>query len=115
MFLTKPHEVELMRHVWENTDEGVKSLAAWQHLRSLADERVHRSRATVINFLNKMTRENFLVDNKKTGKGGEHSVYYPSPDFPCEEAYIREMAMRMVKAAGDMLNVTFVPKQNPVN
>ena len=103
-----------MRYVWDNADEGVISYDAWQHLISLADETVHRSRASVIFFLQAMTKDGFLIDNKNTGKGGEHSVWSPSPDFPCEEFYIREMAMRMVKAAGDILNVTFMVKQNPV-
>ena len=103
-----------MRYVWDNADEGVKSYDAWQHLKSLADETVHRSRASVIFFLQAMTKDGFLIDNKNTGKGGEHSVWSPSPAFPCEVSYIQEMAMRMVKAAEGILNVTFEPKQTPV-
>ena len=103
-----------MRYVWDNADEGVISKDAWQHLHTLADEKLHMSRASVIFFLKDMTKDGFLVDNEKTGKGGKHSVWFPSPDFPCEEAYMREMAIRLKDVAGEILNVTFVPKQDPV-
>ena len=103
-----------MRYVWDNADEGVISKDAWQHLHTLADEKLHMSRASVIFFLKDMTKNGFLVDNEKTGKGGKHSVWSPSPDFPCEVSYMQEKAMQMVKAAEVILNVTFVPKQDPV-
>jgi len=110
----KPYQVELIRYVWANADEGVISRYAHLHLHTLADEKLHKSRASVIFFLRDMTNEGFLVDKEKPGQGGYHSVWTPSPDFPCEEAYMKEMAMRLVKVAGDILNVTFVPRQNPV-
>ena len=103
-----------MRYVWENADEGVKSVAAHQHLATLIDETLHKSRASVIFFLDDMTEDGILVKDEKTGKGGAHGVWKPSPDFPCEEAYMREMAMRLVKVAEAILNVTFTPKQTPV-
>jgi len=103
-----------MRFVWTNADEGVKSYDAWQHLISLADEKVHRSRASVIFFLQAMTRDGFLVDNERPGQGGYHSVWTPSPDVPCEESYMKEMAFRLRDIAGEILNVTFEIKQKPV-
>jgi len=110
----KPYQVEVMRYVWDNAEEGVISNDAWQHLIGLADESVHRSRASVIFFLDDMKDEGFLVKYDKTGKGGKRGVWKPSPDAPCEKAFINEMAMRLVKAAGEILNVTFVTKQDPV-
>ena len=107
----KPYQVELIRHVWANADEGVISRTAHEYLHTLADETLHKSRASVIFFLRDMTNEGFLVDKEKPGQGGYHSVWTPSPDFPCEEAYMREMAMRMVKSAEAILNVTFMVKQ----
>ena len=103
-----------MRNVWANADEGIISNNAHQHLISLSDKSVHRSRASVIFFLQAMTEDEFLVEVKKLGKGGTRGVWKPSPDFPCEEAFMREMAMRMVKTAEDILNVEFVVKQKPV-
>jgi len=103
-----------MRFVWANADEGVKSYDAWQHLISLVDDSIHRSRASVIFFLQAMTRDGFLVDNERPGQGGYHSVWTPSPDVPCEESYMQTMAMQMVKVAGEILNVTFEIKQTPV-
>ncbi len=110
----KPYQAAVMRFVWANADEGVISRYAHLHLHTLADEDQHKSRASVIFFLKDMTEDGFLVDKEKTGKGGAHSVWTPSPDFPCEEAYMREMAMRLVKVAGDILNVEFTVKQKPV-
>ena len=103
-----------MRYVWDNADEGVISRTAHLHLHTLTDETLHKSRASVIFFLKDMTADGFLVDKEKTGKGGKHSVWFPSPAFPCEVSYIQEMAMRMVKAAEGILNVTFMVKQTPV-
>jgi hypothetical protein len=104
-----------MKYVWDNADEGVISNDAWMHLKTLVDETLHKSRASVIFFLDAMTEDGFLVKSSKTGKGGHHGVWKPSPDFPCEEAYMREMAMRMVKSAEAILNVTFMVKQSPVD
>ena len=72
------------------------------------------SRASVIFFLNDMVDDGILRYVSKTGKGGHHRVYYPHQNIPCEESYKQEMAMRLVKVAGDLVNVTFVMKQNPV-
>ena len=110
----KPYQAEVMRYVWANADEGVISRTAHLHLHTLTDETLHKSRASVIFFLKDMTEDGFLVDKEKTGKGGKHSVWFPSPDVPCEEAYMREMAIRLKDVAGEILNVTFEPKQNPV-
>lgn len=110
----KPYQVEIMRQVWDNADEGVISNDAHQHLISLSDKKVHRSRASVIFFLQAMTKEGFLVEEKKLGKGGTHGVWRPSPDFPCEVSYMQERAMRMVKAAEGILNVEFEVRQKPV-
>ena len=110
----KPYQVELMRYVWANADEGVISNDAWQHLLSLEDENVHRSRASVIFFLQAMTREGVLVDEEKPGQGGYHSVWTPNPDVPCEESYMREMAMKLKDIAGEILNIEFIVKQKPV-
>jgi len=88
-----------MQYIWAN-GEGVTSHDAHIHLITRVDESIHRSRTSVIFFLDDMVEDGFLVKGLTIGKGGTHGIWKPSPDFPCEEAYIREMAMRMVKAAG---------------
>ena len=110
----KPYQAEVMKYVWANADEGVISNDAHLHLHTLVDETLHKSRASVIFFLDAMTEDNFLVKSSKTGKGGHHGVWKPSPDFPCEESYMREMAMKLKDIAGEILNVTFEVKQKPV-
>jgi len=103
-----------MKYVWDNADEGVISNDAHLYLHTLTDETLHKSRASVIFFLDAMTENGFLEKELRTAKGGKRGVWKPSPDFPCEDAYMREMAMILVKEAGDILNVTFMVKQTPV-
>ena len=102
-----------MRYVWDNADEGVISRTAHLHLHTLTDETLHKSRASVIEFLKDMAKRGFLVEKGKLGQGGGLR-WTPSPDVPCEEAYMRTMAIKMKDIAGNILNVTFVPKQTPV-
>jgi hypothetical protein len=103
-----------MRYVWANADEGVISNDAWQHLHTLIDKNLHKSRASVIFFLDDMTKDGFLVKTGKTGKGGSRGVWKPNPNVPCEEAFMKEWAMRLKDIAGNILNVTFEVKQKPV-
>ena len=110
----KPYQAEVMKYVWDNAEEGVISHDAWMHLKTLVDETLHKSRASVIFFLDEMTEDGFLVKSSKTGKGGHHGVWKPSPDVPGEESYMREMAMKLKDIAGEILNVEFVVKQKPV-
>lgn len=110
----KPYQVEIMKYVWDNAEEGVKSSDTHLHLHTLADETLHKSRASVIFFLDAMIEDGFLVKSHRTGKGGHHGIWSPSPDIPCEESYMREMAFRLRDIAGKILNVEFVVKQKPV-
>ena len=69
----KPHQVELLRIVWDAEGE-MDSRTAWK----LLGERGHlRSRATVINFLKGAAARGWLEMVQEGAKGGEASLYVP--------------------------------------
>lgn len=109
MFL-KPHEVELLRAVWE-AEGPIDSRTAWK----LLIQRGHvRSRATAINFLKDAAARGWLEMTQRGVKGGEPSLYVPHPNFPCEVSFTQELAMRVVASMGDLLGVVFVVRQKRV-
>ena len=48
-------------------------------------------------------------------KGGESFLYVPSKNYPCEVSFTQELAMRAVKAMGDLLGVVFTVHQKRVS
>ena len=105
----KPYQVEVMRYVW-NHPEGIISVEAFEYLQGLSDKKLHRSRASVIYFLDDMTQEGVLVKEWDIGKGGDFGTWRPSHDVPCEETYMIKMAMRMVKVAKEIINTRSITK-----
>lgn len=110
----KPYQLALARLIWDHKEDGVNSGDAWRHLHSLEDEKVHKSRASVIFFFNDMVEDGIFRYVERTGKGGVHRVYFPHANVPCEEGFKQEMSMRLVKVAGDLIGVTYHMTQNPV-
>ena len=87
-----PWQVELMRFIWSLNGE-VDSRTAHNHLRISPHP---MSRATTINFLNKMADEGYIAYRETTTKGGWKRLYWPSEIAPDEEAFRRIMAERIV-------------------
>ena len=54
------------------------------------------SRASTINFLNRMVDEGILTYRDGTGKGGHHRTYYPKIGIEDEKSFKREMAQRIL-------------------
>ncbi|MCX6648955.1 MAG: BlaI/MecI/CopY family transcriptional regulator [Candidatus Bathyarchaeota archaeon] len=73
--ILKDHEELAMRIVWENPD-GVNSRAVWMGVNARRAEPI--SRATVINFLERMREAGIVGGVEVTGKGGHHWVYSPA-------------------------------------
>ena len=68
------YQEEALRLVWKKGEEGVVSREVW----SLVNENLEGktiSRASIINFLNRMVDEGVLDFDERTGKGGHHRVY----------------------------------------
>jgi predicted transcriptional regulator len=90
-----PWQAELMRRIWESGGE-TDSRKAHAHLRGTETP---MSRATVINFLNRMADEGYLTYREATGKGGHKRLYRPSPTAPDEEGFRRTTAERIIDRA----------------
>jgi len=87
-----PWQLELMRWIW-NTDREIDTRAAYNHLQ---ESPTPMSRASAINFLNKMAEEGYLIYRETTTKGGHKRLYKPSPTTPDEDAFRRVLAKRVV-------------------
>jgi len=88
-------QVELMRWIWKTKGE-VDSRMAYLHLQ---ESSTPMSRATAINFLNRMAEEGFLTYREVTAKGGHKRLYLPSPEAPDERAFRRVLAARLIERA----------------
>lgn len=111
----KPYQVEVMRYIWNRArvrSEGIISVEVYEYLQNLSNKKLHRSRASVIFFLDDMAEYGFLLKEWHTGKGGKRGVWRPSPDVPCEEAYMLKMAMRMIKVAKEIINTSPITIDN---
>jgi hypothetical protein len=88
-------QVELMRWIWVVGGE-VDSRAAYIRLRGSSSP---MSRSSVINFLNVMAEEGFLVYREATTQGGRKRLYRPSSEAPDEETFRRVLAGRFIEKA----------------
>jgi predicted transcriptional regulator len=88
--ILKDHEEIAMHVVWENPS-GVNSRAVWMSVNERRAEPI--SRATVINFLERMRLAGVLVGVQTTGKGGHHWIYSSSKS----EAEFRRQVAREIK------------------
>lgn len=98
----KPYETELMRVVFAAA-EPVDTRTAWSRLKAHP-----MSRATVINFLQRMAAEGWLHYAAEGSRGGMKGVYAPSGPCPCESALVMTWALQAVEALGRAVGVTFV-------
>jgi len=90
-----PWQVELMRWIWKAKKE-VDSKMAYLHLQ---ESSTPMSRATAINFLNRMAEEGYLTYREVTAKGGHKRLYLPSPEAPDDRAFRRVLAARLMERA----------------
>jgi len=105
-----PYQTALMRHIW-NTGE-TDSRTAHNHLQTTPHP---MSRATTINFLNKMTNEGYLTYTETTTKGGHKRIYRPSTTTPDEESFRKALSHRILEKARKKLeqNTTTHPNKPP--
>ncbi len=80
------YQIEAMKHVWKNAEEGATSRQVYNHVNSALDGGKKISRASIINFLNSMCDEGILDYTEETCKGGTRRKYTPALD---EEAFKR--------------------------
>ena len=86
-----PWQAELMRLIW---DDGGEIDSRTAHTR-LKGSPTQMSRASAINFLDKMAGEGFLDYREATTKGGWKRIYRPSLIAPDEEGFRKVLAARI--------------------
>ena len=70
----KKWQVESLRFLWNIYPEGANSRVVHENVNKNLKGSI--SRASVINFLNRMVDEALLTYTETTGKGGHHRVYH---------------------------------------
>ncbi len=86
-----PWQAEVMRLIWGDGGE-IDSRTAHNRLKGSP---VQMSRASAINFLDRMAGEGFLDYREVTSKGGHKGLYRPSRVAPDEEGFRRALAERI--------------------
>jgi predicted transcriptional regulator len=71
----KEYEELALRYIWENGEEGATSAPTWRTVNERLGEGKTISRASIINFLNRMVDQGVLSWRDATGKGGHHRIY----------------------------------------
>ena len=79
--------------LWE-ADSGKSSREVWEYVNKNL-EIGSISRASIINFLNRMVDQGILDYRTATGKGGHHRIYYPIMD---EKAYKKHLLKTVVES-----------------
>jgi len=75
------HYEELaLRYVWSNPEKGVASRETLIYVNQSLGQTGSISRASIINFLNRMVDQNILSYKEKSTKGGMKRVYFPKLD-----------------------------------
>lgn len=75
----RDYQEEALRFVWDS-DEGVTSRKVWIYVNDVLKGERTVSRASIINFLNRMVEEDVLNSREESGKGGYHAIYTPKMD-----------------------------------
>jgi len=70
----KDYQAEVMKHLW-SVDKGQSSREVWEAINTRLLGKKTVSRASIINFLNAMTDDDFLSYTETTGKGGHRRIY----------------------------------------
>ncbi len=77
-----------LRYVWEIGEEGANSGRVWRNVNERLGEGKTISRASIINFLNRMVDQGVLSWRDATGKGGHHRIYVTKLDEVEYKKYI---------------------------
>ncbi len=84
----REYEEIALRYIWYMGDKGAGSFKTWENVnRELGDDK-SISRASIINFLNRMVDEGVLGFRDATGKGGHHRIYITKLDESGYKKYI---------------------------
>lgn len=76
----RDYEELALKYVWMNPEKGASSRETHVHVNKNLGENRTISRASIINFLNRMVDENTLSYRERSTKGGMKRVYFPKLD-----------------------------------
>jgi predicted transcriptional regulator len=84
----REYEEIALKYIWSLGDEGAGSRKAWEHVNRELGEGKSISRASIINYLNRIVDEGVLGFRDATGKGGHHRIYITKLDERGYKKYI---------------------------
>ena len=84
----REYEEIALRYIWYMGDKGAGSFKTWENVRRELGDDKSISRASVINFLNRMVDEGVLGFRDATGKGGHRRIYSPILDESGYRKYV---------------------------
>ena len=100
----REYEELALRYIWEIGEKGAGSGLTHSAVNERLGEGKTISRASIINFLNKMVDQGVLSWRDATGKGGHHRIYIPKLD---ERGYKKYVVTTLVESvARDFPTVT---------
>jgi predicted transcriptional regulator len=91
----REYEELALRFIWEIGEEGAGSGITWSTVNERLGEGKTISRASIINFLNKMVDQDVLSWRDATGKGGHHRIYHTNLD---EIEYRKHVLRTVIKS-----------------
>ena len=89
----KDYQIEALKLVWENGEEGINSREVWQQTNIVLKGRRTISRASIINFLNAMVDEGVHNYKEETCRGGYRRIYSPKLD---EQGFKKHIAKTVI-------------------
>ncbi len=95
----RPYQIAVMHYLWDTKTPRISS-QVHIYLQDLGGEAA-KSRASVINFLNRMVDEGFLDYDEATGKGGYHRVYSLNDMSVDERTFRNEIRNRFMDRLKD--------------
>jgi len=91
----RDYQILALRMVWDNSETGATSREVYLHVNEALEGVKTVSRASIINFLNRMCDEGVLTYEEETCKGGMRRKYSPGLD---EEGFKRHIAKTVLES-----------------
>ena len=91
----RDYQITALRMVWDNAETGATSREVYLHVNEALEGVKTVSRASIINFLNRMCDEGVLTYEEETCKGGMRRKYSPGLD---EEGFKRHIAKTVLES-----------------
>jgi hypothetical protein len=87
----KEYQVKALNALW-SSDKGMSSRDVWE---AVGSDSI--SRASIINFLNDATENDFLEVKYTTGKGGHRGIYSPKRNEKENREYLKQIVAEKLK------------------